>query len=292
MIIKKITDDRIVSGFNISIGTGIALESLFDPTKDVYDTDREFEKVDIEKYKIHYINAATLIRNIFSAVPTISQNQLLNDLHVNDVIYRTLIEELYIISNLYKDVKTTEVILFIPDYNSLSINIAEKKHKINTSKKEQIDNISFEVLSLLRSKLKTINLPMTVITGTHLLPKTIDKVLITTHIGMDLNNITRIPKLDLLESHTGKLKTKKMFYTKYHPVGKEDMSRLPWTEDLSYIFGDGVITNPMELKIRREVLEISKENHWNPLTTASKVQGDISKLTDVTGKKIRFIHKY
>ena len=46
-----ILQDRTTTSFGISIGTGLLLESLFDPTTDRYDTERPIPpRVDLTKY--------------------------------------------------------------------------------------------------------------------------------------------------------------------------------------------------------------------------------------------------
>ena len=59
---------RTISAFPISVGTSLALESLFAPRLETIDPERKFERVDVTKYSEVWINLSTLFRNIVGAV--------------------------------------------------------------------------------------------------------------------------------------------------------------------------------------------------------------------------------
>ena len=94
--------------------------------------------------------------------------------------------------------------------------------------------------------------------------------LIITHIPYDLLSYVNFNRLDLLESHTGKLKPKHLWNTKYYPVGDRSMDILPFTRKLLMVFGDKVLIHPSEYKLRSLVLDIAENRKWNPATTEAK----------------------
>ena len=61
---------RSTSSFPLSVGTGLALESLFEPTQERIDPERIIPaKVDITQYDQFWINLFTLTRNLLQAIP-------------------------------------------------------------------------------------------------------------------------------------------------------------------------------------------------------------------------------
>ena len=61
-------DERNISSFDISIATGLALESLLDPTGKRYDDARVVpNKVDLSVYNEVWFNLHTLARNAISS---------------------------------------------------------------------------------------------------------------------------------------------------------------------------------------------------------------------------------
>ena len=102
-----------------------------------------------------------------------------------------------------------------------------------------------------------------------------EKSLILTHIPYDLLNYTHFNQLDLIESHTGKLKPRNLWYSKYYKFGNEDLNTLPFLRKLLLIFGDSVMIQPMDIRFRRLILDISRNRRWTPLTTESKVMQDL-----------------
>ena len=66
---SPILEQRTQSGFPLSIGTALALESVFSPVQPVYDETRVVpEKIKESDYNLYLINAATLVRNVLGAV--------------------------------------------------------------------------------------------------------------------------------------------------------------------------------------------------------------------------------
>ena len=87
----------------------------------------------------------------------------------------------------------------------------------------------------------------------------------------DLLSHKRFHQLDLLESNTGKLKKKHAWNSKYYPVGKADMSHLPFMKMLLMVFGDRPLIHPSIFKLRDSILQTSVKRGWTPVTTRDKV---------------------
>ena len=62
--------ERTLSNFdNVSIGTGLAFETLFKPDNGYYDPEREIPKLK-ESYRVIWLNGYTILRGIISSIST------------------------------------------------------------------------------------------------------------------------------------------------------------------------------------------------------------------------------
>jgi hypothetical protein len=106
------------------------------------------------------------------------------------------------------------------------------------------------------------------------------KAIMLTHIPYDLLSYTEFDKLHLLESHTGVIKTRKDWWSKYYPIGTKDMSHFPFLERLMLVFGDKYLIRAQLIKVRNEIYVMSLERGWHVLTTDAKVKMDIGLMKD------------
>ena len=124
----------------------------------------------------------------------------------------------------------------------------------------------------------------------HLFPKMEGDVIVMTHFSHDLLNKGR---LHLLESHTGKLKSNKDFYTKLHSVGARDMSYVPFCEQTYYIFGDINLIRPLPITVRKNVLALGIEKNWTYKTSPAMIKYHLESDTDTKDilKQFKSIYK-
>jgi len=292
MSIKNILDNRTITSLGLSIGTGLALESIFiDQIETIFDSDRKFDKIDINKYKIHYFNIYVLVRNIVTSIPTINVNTLMASNDKVKFITEVLDNEIEILDELYSNVDT-KIILWIPDYAGVQINLLKKEYIGNLSKKDEIFLLVHDVIEKIRKSIRNKTFPIDAYSNKHTLPPSNESVLLTSYFALDLLNVKKNPKMDLLESHTGKLVTKEHFNKKYHAVGKQDLTRLPFTEFLLYILGDNTLVKIEKLGSRKEVIEISEKNRWNIYTSPTKVKYDLLKIESIRGRVNNFKEMY
>ena len=258
-----------ISSFGVSIGTGIALESLFKPTTERYDDTRVIPvNVDLNKYKVVYFNLYTIVRNIISAIE--SKFDKNNALKYPDVMDAAM-EEVNTISALFTDYKC-KPILFVPDYDKVYKGANIDKGSI-TDSNDYLQQVYVKHFV----KNKVYDVTMDVIVGTYKLRPSVSNVIILTHAPVDLLNISKIPKLVMLESHTGKIKDSLQWYTKYHKIGKAPMEVFPFLEELVMFLGENVIVKTHSLVKRRTLHAIATEKHWTPHTSRAKVLSDMKK---------------
>ena len=251
---------KVIGSFPISIGTSLALESLFEGPLPPYDPDRKIpNKININEYEILLININTLFRNLLGADKNILNNKPYKILDL-------ILEEVELIREIFKDKGAKEPIYYNNDYSFIKDHGCQariRKHQKNEEVfyqylLKQLDGKSyFNFRGMIKS--------------TH------NKPLIITHHPWDLLSYKNYQQLDLLESHTGVLKKRKDWWSKYHKVGRANMSHLPFNKSLLTIFGDNYDTLGMDLLTRKTVLAIGERERWHPLTTEAKVINDLKK---------------
>ena len=246
----NLLQDRTTTSFGISIGTGLLLESLFDPTTDRYDSERPIPpRVDLNKYNYYLINGYTLIRNIISSK-----------------------QEIYILKGLLAttNLKDNYFKLIVPEYDYLIKNFNKGKD-INI---KYIQN-TITAIKLFKPYLESIDYTEVVKTKGYRLDKTITyNSLITTHLPIDL---LQSNYMTLLESHTGVLKDNHLWYTKYHALGSLDLSILPMNDIVYFIMGDDHMVRGVDTKYKRELYNIALEKKWSYRTTRDKILMNLSK---------------
>ncbi len=100
----------------------------------------------------------------------------------------------------------------------------------------------------------------------------------TTHLACDLLSYRTSLKLQLLESHTGELKKRLVWNTKYKKITTVELNNLPFNEKLLYILGDNTgMVQPLNIKIRRALGDVATSNNWTPNTTVDRVVFDTNK---------------
>lgn len=263
--------ERATSGFPLSIGTSLALESLFPPTQAVYDPDRKIPNhVNVGQYNSCWINVSTLFRNLHSAVT----KEVFAAATV-DQLGETLLEEMEVIDNLFKiDLKGGCVpIFYYSDYRDLL-----RSTRAGLSFRVPSTDGQRTYQTLLVQTLKFLDKHTDEVQHLHdtVRPKTHETALMLTHQPYDLTAFDRFQRLDLLESNTGILKPRALWHTKYNPMSGADFSRLPFLKKLLFIFGDRVLIKPGPLTMRNQILETAKARNWNAMTTNDKVRVDLS----------------
>ncbi len=220
------------SSFDIAVPTGLALESIFDPTHDRIDPEREIPAIDMRKYKRVFINVYTVLRNILDSSPKeavtkswLSPFDIFNiSSGVSSDVLDIIRDEFEKISNLFAG-RSIELIYYKPDYNILKRTSGDLNTR-DIGKMVFMDRI-----------LKNGN-----VVGYLEVPaifRVMDHTLMFTHIAFDLVN----KNIDVLRSTTGSLVTSKEYYKFLKRYGQNDMSCIPFSELTLIIFGDNKMYN-------------------------------------------------
>lgn len=267
--------ERQTSGFPVSIGTALTLESIFDPVKEVYDPKRELPpRIDIAKYDSIYFNARVLLRNIIGAIQDTTRNTSIS----SEELHSTLLEEMDFMNFLFGQSNTT-VIYYVNTYERLRTRplykdlITLRSHD-PLSKEHVIRELIQKVIDELAKTNRVIQYNSDIIPY-----ETFDSSLIMTSVPWDLLSYRKFKTLDLIESNTGKLKNKDQWNTKYYPIGSNDLSHLPFTELLLIILGDHSLIKPYNIVVRRELYNISVEDNWSVISTDKKIIESLKKTS-------------
>lgn len=258
--------DRAVSGFSLSISTGLAFESLFAPRQAVYDPERPVPPpVDISQYNQMWINVETLFRNMVEASDAVA---------LQNTGYKETSSVLYDEMNTIESLLSTEgrgqmtPVFYICDYAHALSSIPKGFSIRERTAPNQIamhDLMKKTMKELLRLSSGIKNFPGAIRASGQ------DSALILSHYPYDLLSKRMFKKLDLLESNTGKIKKPNQWNTKYYPVPKANMTILPFNRPLLLAFGDKVLIQPWPIKLRREILDIAEKRDWTPATTMDKI---------------------
>lgn len=265
---------RTVSGFAISIGTSLALETLFDPRQPVYDPERKIpERVKLENYKSCWINLATLYRNI---VGSIDRNSYLTV--SPEELFSVLETEIEIIESLFaiEGKGLCRPAFYYCDYSDVYL---KQKHQAVQLRHDRTDIQKHNTAKLL----KTMQLFFKYKSGedqykrfnSTIYPDKMEASLVLSHVPYDLLSYRNFRRFDLLESHTGVLKTRVDWYTKFFKMPDTDLSTIPFHKEFLLIFGDNIMFSPMDIRFRRLIVDISKKRHWTSHTGHEKIQLDL-----------------
>jgi hypothetical protein len=267
---------RAVGQFPISIATSLALEGAFGIHPDL----PPVSTPPILKYSELWINVRTLFRNLMgsldkdthnSAIPSRLAEEILLEMDTIDAI----------VSEYSKS--RTKVVYYFSNYNGIETKYKHAVPRLDNTDAQKtytaLQNSCMEYVlkeSQLSSRVKGFDLKIKGDPGT--------LALILTSYAFDLIASKSFARLSLLESHTGKIKEKAQFYTKYY--NGKDLANIPFREDLLTIFGDSSHFRPMALKLREEIIAVATKYSWTHVTTLDKIKYSINEIKNPYAKDL------
>lgn len=273
--VSKLSDFSIFSGrttssFPISIGTAMALETLFNPRTERYSEETPLQpRIDLSNYQTCYINLATIYRNLLAS--TKSEDSLRASV---DEIYEAMLDEISIIKDLFKNEGENKTKPIFYNLSRLLERVFVRSKGVNTYEpKTELDkkyHANYNEIVKKFKEDKTIYMADSKIS-----PSKPNSSLIITHIAYDLLSKKNFNRLDLLESHTGVLKSFDKWGTKFYKLGDKDLSIIPFNRKTVLMFGDRYFVTPSPIGLRRAVYETAVKRRWNGFTTMDKVNQDL-----------------
>lgn len=272
----SVLSERTISAFPVSIGTSLALESIDTGPLNPYDPERVIPNtVDTRNYTEFWVNLFTLFRNIYQSVPSASQESL-EPLEIAEV----MLQEIDIIKEFISGhtANSLACVFYASDYSglkqkhphaSLRIDKTAKQILYTETLKKAIGHV-FKQFDKKDETIKHFSLSIE--------PKPTAKALVLTHYAYDLLSYKNFRTLDLLESHTGILKPRALWYTKLS--NGRDLIRIPFNSMSMQVFGDSQTFYAMNSKVRQQVLDLSQKYQWDAFTTADRVKYGLKNMSD------------
>lgn len=266
--------NRTTSAFPISIGTSLSLESIFKGTKQAYDPSRVIpNNINISDYDFFWVNLLTLFRNIMGSMDSQSQSSVTID---------ALVDTMQIETDLIKELVTsgsngiTKTIFYASRYKDLEKVYPHATIRKDSTEKQKVysalmqNTINTFIKSAEKDAIQLFDLDIT--------PKEKHKALILSHYAYDLTNYNKFEKLDLIESHTGVLKTRNLFYQKF--TNGKDLVRIPFNKCFIQVFGDSQTFSSFPAKAKLLIIELANKYNWTSITTKDRVIFCLDTLSD------------
>jgi hypothetical protein len=267
--------NRATGAFPISIATSLAIESFATGTQAPYDPERKIPQfINISDYDSIWINLFTLYRNIVGALPSkgadaVVVGDIWHVLEFETDLLKRLIEE--------KSFGKTKVIFYASEYKGLALKHPNAKLKENKTEKQIVYAAIMEktVNYFIQQQAKSDNIK---VFERLIKPAKPTKSLIITHYAYDLLADKHFEKLDLLETHTGILKTNALFYTKL--TDGKDLMRIPFGAWSLQVFGDSTLFSSLGSAIKKQIIDLSNQYQWNNRTTKDRLLMSFDSLPD------------
>ena len=243
--------DRTTGHFRCSIGTSLALEAI-SHTGEFADNKGELP---IKTIECLWFNLRTLVRN---AMQAFTSEQFLY--LTTDAVIESVEEDIETIKQFMADyAPSANLEFYFCTYKGLDKTLKLAKFRqSNTAIQQLAESIQRGCADHFTAKEGLLKQFAWKLEGKL-------KTTILTHYPLDLVSYYRFPDLQLLESHTGAIKSRKDWPSKMN-LGK-DIVCIPFNIATLQIFGDSAMFSPQDLKIRRLLIKIGEKRKWNALTS-------------------------
>lgn len=272
---SQILADREVGQIPISIGTSLAIESLIGVLPE-----HETSNPIINKFDELWINIRTLIRNVIGAVPTEDKFNL----EPIDIVM-VIQEEIGLILDTVERysvgrVKTT---FYLCNFKSF-LRVFKKSipRYPKTERQKFLDTIEKHVIETFEKEEQSFPFNKYDVN----IEAKAGKSLIISHQPVDLLSKYQFRQLNLLESHTGTVKSPSDWTSKL--TGGKKLTRIPFNKLTLQLFGDGETFSTFPIKLKRELIDIAEKENWTQNTTMDKMRYGINKAYDPNFKILMF----
>ncbi len=258
--------DRTVGSYPLSIATSLALEGSLG-----VHPDHPAGKHLLTDFDELWVNLKTLFRNYYNAQGR--ENFFASD--IEEEIEHFGIEMNNIISVVKMETQgKVNVVFYLPDYSTVKRKFPHALLRVDSTDNQRAytNSLVSVINQILLDRKEQIKIYADIITET-----SIKKALLLTHFPIDLTT-SSFPRLALLESHTGNIKTKESWYTKL--LNGKDLNSIPFSQGTLSIFGDNEMFRPMPIQYRKALIELSKQYRWSFATTRDKIVYCLSTLKD------------
>lgn len=256
----------------ITIGTSLAFEGLFG----IY-PDRPESPAPLRRVKQVMVNVATLVRNVYQGLDATMKDAVL-PAH----IYEVVLEEMDVIDAavVKQGEGNVKVVFYICNYASLPKKFRfAKLWEPKTERQRSYVAIESRVLKEIGKNNRRHHILGFDVELSGRFPSTY----ILTHSPVDLLSRKNFEQLELIESHTGKIKPFPAWYTKL--TDGKNLTNMPFHRLTLQVFGDNSThfqAGPPVLK--KAVTELAETYAWTPVTTHDRIVDCVKKVTDPVAK--------
>lgn len=263
--------EQTQGAYILSIGTSLVFETLLPTTAPAYDPERIVPpQPDLTKYNEMWINVSTLIRNLLGSLPKEIEKSVSTDEIANAVL-----EEIDFIISLWKNEGQGIIkpVFYACEYNRIVSMTAKPLVALrmdNTELQKMNRVIHNQALAKIFSQLDPKDPTYKKFNNNIKPTKHSTNVLLLSHYAYDLTNAHSFNRMDLIESHTGVIKDKFHFYTKMYNGNELDM--IPFLKGFLMIFGDKEHFKSLDMRLRKDIVELARKYHWSQVTSLEKVK--------------------
>lgn len=251
-------DGRTLGNYHLSISTSLAIEGLLGMHPD--QVPRPAVKP-IMRYKEMWVNLRTLYRNIWEALPKLIQESI-----KADEIAQIMLEEMDLIPDILRQEKGQDVKVqyYFHTMAKVDKGYPEASIRMDNTPKQKIETqVLKDCLKLLEQHAKD---RYVVYDGKF--PAAATDTLLMTHVAYDLLQMATPNHMFLLESHTGKIKPRALWYTKLY--NGKNLAMIPFCKEMLQLFGDKVTFAPLDSGLRKAVMEVATKRNWSSATTRER----------------------
>lgn len=262
---SRLIAERTIGQFPLSIATSLAFESLVNIHPEL-----KHKHVPITEYPRIWVNLRTLYRNLMGALESDARS-MATDVDLANAIH----QEMEVIENVVHDYSDRcEVKFYVSNYKGIE---GKYPHAVIRRDNTELQKHFTALLELTLKRVlemegqpgHNVQDPRVSVFDLKLQPKQHGKTLILTHIPYDLCSEKAFGELVLLESHTGAIKERAQWYTKF--LNGKELPMIPFREDMLQIFGDAETFRPGDPKLRRELIDVATKYRWTAVTTRDKI---------------------
>lgn len=257
-------DKRELGKVPVSIGTALALDGLYNRHPDM----KPSPYLPASKATQIYINGRTLFRNMYNAI---GDTDIAMRIKNEDYAEALLVEIDEINKAIQAETHQLAVYVYFPSYKSLGAYFPRGELKeATTEKRKRYIMLENGVLQFIHDKYKKVEDKPFINIDCVLKIEHPTSTFILTHLPMDLLLAENYTELFLVESHTGRVKSKRLWYTKF---GTERDSRIPFNKAMLLFFGDsGNIFKAQHKSSRDELRNIANKRDWNWKTSLTRIK--------------------
>ncbi len=264
---------KVVGQYPVSIATSVALEKLI--LGKIADRE-EVSEPRLHEFDSFWFNIKTLYRNLLGCIPGINVT-MLDYGELSDVIN----SEMSAIKDIVNSASggRCKVVFYISNYKQLTTKYRLASLRTDNTDAQKTFTRNYEGLIKSCIERGILDAHACIVFDKDLTPEDdyrTSNALMLTHITLDLLSHTKFRSLNLLESHTGAIKGRDLWYTKYY--NGKTLPPLPMSPLLLPVFGDNEFFRPLNQKAKEDILELAAKYNWTPVTTQDKILYGVNTL--------------